>query len=166
MDDLRWEAEGGDRALPPGSVRLNDASLVVLAAVLEQTSPDQARSLNDGNNRLHQASLTSRAAVVKASKDLHATLAPLARSLSSASYSRSNMKALRVGLLTQAVDGKFRHFTAAEQVFLAVETLCLSLSDAEKYSGQMDAWFDTVNAENTFVPAQYSVLAKKMLDAL
>ena len=45
MDDLRWQAEGGKQALPPGSVRLNDASLIVLTAVLEQSSPDQARSL-------------------------------------------------------------------------------------------------------------------------
>ena len=104
--------------------------------------------------------------VVKASKNLHAQLVPLAESLSSATYSSADMRSLRSGLLKQAVDGKFRHYTAAEQVFLAVETLCLSLSEADKYSGQMDAWFKTVEAENSFVPAQYSVLAKKMLDAL
>ena len=166
MDDLRWQPEGGKDALPPGSVRLNDASLVVLAAVLEQSSPDQARSLTGGIHALHQASLDSRAAVVQQARKLHATLSPMAKSLSNATYSASDMRALRKGLLVQAGGGKFRHFTAAEQVFLAVETLCLSLSESEKYETQMDAWFKTVDTENTFVPAQYAVFARKMMDAL
>lgn len=166
MDDLRWQPEGGAKALPPGSVRLNDASIVVLAAVLEQASPDKARSLESGMHDLHQASLVSRAAVVEQAKKLHAQLSPLAESLSNATYSDADMRALRRGLLTQAAAGKFRHFTSAEQVFLAVETLCLSLSESDRYAAQMDAWFKTVDTENTFVPKQYAVLARKMMDAL
>jgi hypothetical protein len=166
MDDLRWQAEGGKQALPPGSVRLNDASLIVLTAVLEQSSPDQARSLTNGVHALHQASRDSRGAVIQQAKQLHATLTPIAESLSSANYSAADMRGLRKGLLSQAASGKFRHFTSAEQVFLAVETLCLSLSEADKYEAQMDAWFKTVDTENTFVPAQYAVLARKMMDAL
>ena len=166
MDDLRWAPEGGSEALPPGSVRLNDASLLVLAAVLDVTSPDAARNLTQGIHSLHQASLKDRAAVMQQAKQLHSTLEPVARSLSSASYSPTDMRALRKGLLAQAAGGKFRHFTGAEQIFLAVETLCLSLSEADKYQVQMDAWFKTVDTENTFVPAQYAVLARKMMDAL
>jgi hypothetical protein len=166
MDDLRWQAEGGAAALPPGSVRLNDASLVVLSAVLELTAPEQARALTQGVQRLHQASRDSRGAVVEEAKQLHASLVPLAESLSTKSYTSSDMRALRKGLLAAAAGGKFRHFTAAEQIFLAVETLCLSLSDSDKYTAQMDAWFKTVDTENNFVPGQYAVLARKMMDAL
>jgi hypothetical protein len=166
MDDLRWAPEGGSEALPTGSVRLNDASLLVLAAVLEVTSPDAARNLTQGIHSLHQASLKDRTAVMQQAKKLHSSLEPVARSLSSASYSPTDMRALRKGLLAQAAGGKFRHFTGAEQIFMAVETLCLSLSEADKYQVQMDAWFKTVDTENTFVPAQYAVLARKMMDAL
>jgi len=76
------------------------------------------------------------------------------------------MRSLRKGLLTQAASGRFRHFTAAEQVFLAVETLCLSLSDVSKYEVQLDNWFKTMDNENSFVPAQYAVFARKLLDVL
>jgi len=47
-------------------------------------------------------------------------------------------------------------------VFLAVETL--SLSGQDKYKRQLDAWFETVADENNFVPTQYAVLARQILD--
>lgn len=166
MDDLRWQAEGGDKALPPGAVRLNDASLLVLAAVLEQTSPAKASVIAEGVHKLHQASLVSKGDVKQEAETLHAALVPVAESLAAASYSESDMRALRGTLLEQAAGGRFRHFTAAEQVFMAVETLCLSLNESEKYTGLMDPWFKTLENENTFVPKQYAVRARLMLEGL
>ena len=166
MDDLRWQAEGGSDALPPGMARLNDGSLQVLLAVLEQTVPQQAGKLAQGIASLHSASLRDRAAVVVAAQNLHAVILPLVETLSAANYTPEKMRALRKGLLTQAANGRFRHFTAAEQIFLAVETLCLSLSEVDTYEVQLDDWFKTMDNENTFVPAQYAVFSRKLLDAL
>jgi len=166
MDDLRWQAEGGNSALPPGMARLNDGSLQVLLAVLEQTAPQQAGKLAQGIDSLHSASLSDRTAVVAAAQNLHAVIMPLVEDLSAADYSPEKMRALRKGLLSQAASGRFRHFTAAEQIFLAVETLCLSLSEVDKYEVQLDKWFKTMDNENTFVPAQYAVFARQLLDVL
>jgi len=55
MNDLRWKAEGGAVALPTGSVRLNDGSLMVFAAVLEVMGQVQAGAIATGINSLHQA---------------------------------------------------------------------------------------------------------------
>jgi len=166
MDDLRWQPEGGSDALPPGMARLNDGSLQVLLAVLEQTAPQQAGKLAQGIGSLHSASLGDRAAVVAAAQSLHAVIMPLVEVLSTADYTSEKMRILRKGLLGQAASGRFRHFTAAEQVFLAVETLCLSLEEVDKYESQLDSWFKTMDNENTFVPAQYAVFSRKLLDAL
>ena len=164
MDDLRYvqEADG----LPPGAVRLNDASLVVLLAVLEITDPDAVDALRRDLTALHRASQQSRERVLAAAQALHARLEPLVEDLSKAQYAPEQQRQLRRELLAQAGAQRFRHFTAAEQVFLAVETLSLSLGDAGRLEGQLDRLFATVEDENDFVPQQFAVLARQMLGAL
>lgn len=164
MDDLRYVREPD--GLPPGAVRLNDASLAVLLAVLEVTEPSAVAALRRDLTALHQASLQSREQVVAAAQALHGRLAPLVESLSQAQYGPEQQRELRRELLKQAAAQRFRHFTAAEQVFLAVETLSLSLGDDARLEGQLDRLFATVEDENDFVPQQFAVLAGQMLGAL
>ena len=164
MDDLRWSSEP-DR-LPPGAVRLNDASLVVLLAVLETLSPDDVSGLRGDLNTLHQASQQSRERVVSAARALHARLEPLVERLSKGNYGPEQQRQLRRELLAQSAAERFRHFTAAEQAFLAVETLSLSLGDAERLKSRLDAWYASVEDENRFVPQQFAVLARQLMGAL
>ncbi|GAB3273497.1 multiheme c-type cytochrome [Parahaliea aestuarii] len=162
MNDLRWSPEG----TPPGTVRLNDASLLVLAEVLDVLGSADAAALRSGIQQLHQASLGSRSAVVAQAKSLAARLDPIARQVSAGSYGAEDMRRLRAGLLQRAAAGRFRHFTAAEQVFLAVETLAISLGDADQLESLLDAWFKSVEDENTFVPQQFAVRANQVLGGL
>lgn len=164
MDDLRWSSEP-DR-LPPGAVRLNDASLVLLLAVLETLSPDDVAGLRADLNALHQASQQSRERVVSAARSLHARLEPLVERLSKGSYGPEQQRQLRRELLAQSAAERFRHFTAAEQAFLAVETLSLSLGDAERLKSGLDALYGSVEDENRFVPQQFAVLARQLMGAL
>lgn len=164
MDDLRWSREAD--GLPPGAVRLNDASLVVLLAVLETLSPDDVAGLRNALNALHQASQQSREGVVSAARALHGRLEPLVERLSKGSYGPEQQRQLRRELLAQAAAERFRHFTAAEQAFLAVETLSLSLGDAERLKSRLDALYGSVEDENRFVPQQFAVLARQLMGAL
>lgn len=164
MDDLRW-AEESDR-LPPGMVRLNDASLVVLLAVLETLSAEEVSGLQKALDELHRASQQSREAVVASARALHARLEPLVEQLSSARYGAEESRLLRRELLAQSAAGRFRHFTAAEQSFLAVETLSLALDDAERLKVQLDALYQSVEDENEFVPQQFAVRARQLMGAL
>ncbi len=164
MDDLRWSAEPDQ--LPPGSVRLNDASLVVLLAVLETLSPGDVAGLRRDLDALHQASRQSRERVVSAARALHARLEPLVERLGKGSYGPEQQRLLRRELLAQSAAERFRHFTAAEQAFLAVETLSLALGDAERLKSRLDALYNTVEDENRFVPQQFAVLARQLMGAL
>lgn len=166
MNDLRWQAEGGQTSLPPGTVRLNDGSLVVLASVLDILGSGKAGTIDKGISSLHQASVESRSAVVTQAKELHAELEAVAAKLSGDSYSTDQLKTLRLGLLQQATAGRYRHFTSAEQIFLAVETLTLSLEENQRLQAPLDAWFKTVEDENVFVPKQFAVRAAKLKEAL
>lgn len=165
MDDLRWAPEGA-AALPPGTVRLNDANLLVLIEVLAILEHDKISELRSGLQQLHRASMESRSAVLNQAKALQQVLEPVARQVSGASYSTERLRGLRSGLLKAAGAGRFRRFTAAEQVFLAVETLSIAVGDNGRLESALDAWFKSVEDENAFVPQQFAVRAKQVMGAL
>jgi hypothetical protein len=166
MNDLRWEPEGSGQALPPGSVRLNDGNLRILAAVLAFLDPTTGDTLLSRINELHRESMADRQAVMAQAKVIQGQLTPLVKQLSNETYSASQLRGLRQNLLMRAGEGDFRHFTSAEQVFLAVETLSLALGDQDKYSDQLNGLFSSVEDENVFVPKQFAVLANKMRNTL
>jgi hypothetical protein len=166
MDKLRWQPEGGGAALPPGAVRLNDGSLVVLQSVLQILSHKMAGELESAINALHTASMTDRASVVAQAAKLHQSLSSLESTLVNSRYSSAQITALRSGLVKRAAAGRFRHFTSAEQAFLAVETLNIALGDNNRLEKQMDGWFATVADENDFVPLKFAVFAKKLAGGL
>ena len=164
MGDLRWQPEPD--GLAPGSVRLNDGSLVVLASVLQGLEPAAASRLQSGLTALHQASLRDRQSVVNAARELAGQIEPVAASLAGGRYEAETLGLLRQALLGEAAGGRYRHFTSAEQVFLAVETLSLALGDEKRYSKQLDQWYQSVEEDDPFVPDQFALLARKMLEAL
>jgi hypothetical protein len=166
MDELRWQPEGGSSALPPGAVRLNDGNLLVLIAVLESLDATAAATLEDGLGGLHGASLVSRDAVASAAATLLAELRDLAGPLTERRYDADTLARLRTQLLVLAKGGRFRHFTAAEQLFLAVETLTIELGDEERLKSLLDALFESVGDENQFIPEQFAVGAGRLGDAL
>jgi hypothetical protein len=166
MDRLRWQPEGGAAALPPGSLRLNDGSLIVLRAVLQILAYQQAGELELAINGLHNASMSDRVSVATVAANLRRTLQSLERPLVNSSYSNDQVSALRTGLVKRAAEGQFRHFTAAEQAFLAVETLNIALGDNSRLEQRMDDWFATIDDENDFVPLQFAVFAKKLMSDL
>ena len=164
MGDLRWQAEPD--GLAPGSVRLNDGTLVVLAEVLNALEPGSGAALAKGLALLHTASLRDRGAVSAAAEALHGNIEPLAERFARESYAESDLRTLRRALLSRAEAGRFRHFTSAEQVFLAVETLSISLGDADRLTQPLDSWFASVEEDDPFVPKQFAVLAGNVLEAL
>lgn len=162
MDKLRWQPEGGAAALPPGALRLNDGSLVVLQSVLQILSLPAAGELESAIRDLHTASMKDRAAVVAQAAKLRTLLGSLEATLVNRDYTNEQIRALRDGLLKRAADGRYRHFTAAELAFLAVETLNIAQGDSDRMQAGMDAWFATVDDENAFVPLQFAVFAGKL----
>lgn len=165
MDELRWAPEG-DPALAPGSVRLNDGPLLVLVDALDVLNPGAARELDRDLWALHQASQASRQEVATVAARLETRLDGIAAMLADLSLEPATLRQLRAALLSRAEGGSYRHFTAAEQAFLAVETLSLLLQDDTQMKTSMDAWFETLADENTFVPQLFAARAGKVGAAL
>jgi hypothetical protein len=166
MDDLRWQPEAVSHGIPPGAVRLNDASLEVLINVLEVLSPSDALILQSGLTQLHQSSLKGSDALLLQVTSLSESLGSLADGIVTESYTDTQLQALRRQLLLRSSQNYYRDFTTAEQIFLAVETLTISLEQEQRFESELNNLYATVSDENNFVAKSFAVLAKQFLSNL
>jgi hypothetical protein len=68
----------------------------------------------------------------------------------------------RCVLLARVGEGKFRDFAAAEQAFLAVETLSIELGEEAALRGPLDRWFDTLRDEHRFRHRDFAAQARRL----
>ncbi len=165
MSPSRWPVEKNSRTVTPGSVRLDDASLVMLISVLESLNNSQSSVLQKSLKSLHQASLKNIKSVREAAKLIQNQLDVLSKTLISKNFSTSQKKAMRKKLLLNTTKGYFRDYSSAEQVFFAVETLSIDLNEFKKYEKNLDKLFDAVD-EDKYYPDQFQVVAKLFLKRL
>lgn len=166
MSDIRWAPQKASRGLPPGVVRLNDASITVLISVLDHLKPEQAVQLSGQLRALHAAARKDSSAVVEQAAQTAGLLDTLATDLAARNYSVADKNALRMSLLKKSSTGEYRDFSSAEQVFLAVETLSISLGESDKHAAWLDKLFATVEDEDKYIPKSFAVIANQFSKAL
>ena len=127
---------------------------------------DAAAQIQRGINELHQSTLTDRNAVVAAAAKLEKILPPLEKAIVDRDYNAADMKRLREGIIKAAANQRYRHFTAAEQAYMAVENLCIELNDDKRLQANLDEWFEIVEKENEFNPQKFAASANRFLGAL
>jgi hypothetical protein len=166
MSDLRWQPEMVNHGNPPGAVRLNDASLEILINALEVLAPNNALILQRGLTQLHQSSLKGSDALLLQAASLSNRLELLTKDVATRSYTSSQLKDLRKQLLLRSAQNYYRDFTSAEQVFLAVEALTISLGQELLFESELDKLYAAMSNENNFVAKSFAVLAKQFLTNL
>ena len=166
MDDLRWQRDARAPALAPGSVRLNDGPLTVLLPALETLDPGAADRLTAQLKALHAAAENDPSELRSVAQRLSGNLQAAADTLADRRFDRETQRTLRRVLLQKSASDDFGYFTAAEQAFLAIETLSIALGDSESLAPRLDALFEALGSETSYVPDQYAVRARQMLEAL
>jgi len=166
MQDLRWQRDDWAPGLEPGSVRLNDGPLRVLGALMSVLDTAGATQLRERVASLHAASVNAPAGMRSRAESLRRELDDLAASLARGSYDQQQQRQLRQRLLEESAGGAFRYYTAAELAFLGVETLSLELGDRERLKPLLDDLFAALGNETDYLPAQYEVQARRLLEAL
>lgn len=166
MDDLRWQRDARAPTLPPGSVRLNDGPLTVLLPALAVLVPERAEDIASQLQALHAAAETDSQLLLDTASSLSSTLGAVAATLADRRFDAPLQRSLRRELLEKSAADQFGYFTAAEQAFLAIETLSIALGDSESLAPRLDALFEALGSETSYVPDQYAVRARQMLEAL
>lgn len=162
MSDIRWKPTAAKAGLPPGVIRLNDANFLMLIELTQVVLPAKAASLRAAVVNLHKSSLSTKIELKKSVEALSAVIDGLDSSLANKRYSKEQTKAVRARLLTQAAKGEYRDFSAAEQAFLAIESITIALKQDVTLENALNAMYDTLNNEDRFSPQQFKSVAAKV----
>lgn len=147
MSDQRWQAS--DRArLPPGSVRLNDASFVMLIAIAGVLKPELELQLREGLQHLHQT-VVSGALFEDAIATLMLLIDEFDRQFELVELS-ARTPALVAALIETASEGKLNDYVVAEQVVMALDMLLSASGQRDANAQWLDAVYLSVAAEHSF----------------
>jgi hypothetical protein len=166
MDDVRWTPLAMHRGLPAGAARLNDGNLVMAVAVGQALSPQRGAALEQAGNALHRSTLRDRGALRVRAAELLTQVEALQHDLADRRFEPAELRQLRGLLLARAGEGKFRDFAAAEQAFLAVETLSIELGEEAALRGPLDRWFATLRDEHRFNHRGFAAQAANLKQSL
>lgn len=166
MEISRWPTEKSSRNVTSGTVRLEDAALVVLTSVLESQQNSKAEQLKSAIKKLHKSSESSKESIINASQEIQTIIKSIANPIIDKTYTNNDKIAMRKKLVNDSIGGVFRDFSSAEQVFLAIDTIIIDLKQEAKYTKVMDKWYETIIDEDKFNPNQFAVFAKLLLKLL
>ena len=166
MSPSRWPIEPLSNNVQPGTVRLEDATLVVLTSVLDALGNTNSVGFKSAIKNLHLSSTKNKTAVIESAKSLMTIIDQFSNTLIEKKYSIGEKRTLRKQLLSDASNNKFRDYTSAEQIIYAVDTLSIDLKDDSKYVKQIDKLYKTLDSEDKFYPDQFKVVSGLFLKAL
>ncbi|MCF6317791.1 MAG: cytochrome c family protein [Proteobacteria bacterium] len=166
MSPSSWPIEPLSSNVAPGSVRLDDAAMVILVSVLDALDNSLSTDLKVAIKKLHNSSTKNKAMVVESAKSIVTVLDRFANSMIDTQYTTVQKKRIRKQLLSDASQNAFRDYTSAEQVIFAVDTLSIDLKDENKYVKQIDKLYETLYFEDKYYPDQFKVVCNLFLKVL
>ncbi|MAP10865.1 MAG: hypothetical protein CMQ61_02305 [Gammaproteobacteria bacterium] len=112
--------------LGPGVVRLNDSNLLMLSAIAQGVSKDMSKQIRKAVRAMHLATGSGWKATKKAAQHIRALVIELNGRLP-ANLDAAAIQAMLSGVMSDGIHGQHRDYAAAEQGFLALDSLLSSL---------------------------------------
>jgi hypothetical protein len=159
MDDLRWDAERKEDGVGPGALRLQDHNLLVLEAVTGVLEPDARAEFSRLRGALLRAGTESVAATRAAASALLDWIGNRAAWRSRA-VGDDTIRSVRRALLAQAAAGRMADYAAAEQAFLALESLSYTLGDVDARQDALDRLYGVVESDRSYDPSAFARTAR------
>ena len=163
IDDKRWTPARAGSGIAPGSLRLQDQHLLILqtvTGVVDSAAAEQ--ELADASLAFVRAGQDSIAALRQASATLSGIVTARKRDWSSRSFDRNTVAAVRRALVQAAARGITSDFSAAEQVYMALESLSYTLGDRQGLSAALDRLYAEVEDDAKFNPSSFSNTAQNV----
>lgn len=163
----KWGPRQGT-GLGPGVVRLNDANLVMFRHVLAPVDKAAAKRVFDETRALHRATTQSREATFGAARRLRATLDELVPKVAAYNYDGASLDAILASIDADAGRGEFRDYAAAEQAYMAAESVVTAFErdgkvDKDKAAllkTKLDTLNDTLKDENNYAMPRFNAALK------
>ncbi len=166
MDDRRWSRSLAGPGIDPGTLRLNDDHLRVLLAIMTVLDPEIRESFAEQVQGLIRAGQQSVVAVRTAATKLAGLIEARRDAWRERRFDRATIVAVRQAIVRSAANGELSDYGAAEQAFLAVDSLNIALGDGDRVRRAVDALFETVADDKTFRPDRFVAAARTLLNGL
>jgi hypothetical protein len=155
----RWREAPG---LAPGSVRVNDSALVMLAAALDALDPAAAGKLREATTALHRAANDGMPAMRAAADSLRQQIPVLRRMLASRGFSAAERNAMLEAILAAAERGEYPDYAAAEQAAMAVTLLLASSGRPLDADPRIEALFTDLKDDERYDAARFSRILNRL----
>jgi len=160
--------------LPPGSIHLNDANLLMLRCLLGRVAPKLGDRLFQGIRALHQATWVSLTEAHKAAEQLRPPLREARIAIVQRDFTREDLRALVLALVAGGARGEFNDYGGAEQAAMALAALADALRAAaaitpqqlEKLTAALKDIDTVLENENAYDPDRLVVSLKSIETAL
>ncbi len=139
----------------PGSLRVNDSSLVILAAALDALDATRAARLRESTAGLHRAAARGMPALREAAAALLDELPVLQRELGAHSFGPAKRSALLRSVLAAAERGEYPDYAAAEQAAMAVTMLLAESGLAVESDPEVEALFADLRDDERYDPERF-----------
>ena len=163
MDDKRWTPARGGPGVSPGSLRLQDQHLVIVQAVVGVIESAAAKTeFAEASAAFVRSGQENIANIGQTSQALITWLDTRKREWSTRQFDKNTIIAVRRALIQSAASGNMSDFNAAEQVYLALESLSYTLDDRQQHTGALDRIYDEVENDSSFDPSSFSRTAQNL----
>jgi len=162
MSDTRWGPTSAKAGMSPGVIRLNDANFLMLLELTKVILPNQHQPLKKAVVQLHQGSVASKAKLESAVNNLKSVVDEIEKGLANTAHSNKTLKTVRARLLAQSASGEYRDFSAAEQVFLAIESITIALQQDATLEKQLNLIYGSLENEDEFSPQKFKAVVTKV----
>ena len=157
MSEQRWQ-QTAKSSLPPGSVRLNDASFVMLFAIANVLDEGLDRDIRAGLRQLHQT-VDKGNDLTKATTHLMSLLDKLDARVDSTSMS-GHAEDLIASIVDTSARSAMIDYVSAEQALMAVDMLLSTTGQRDSHDEWLIKAYESLGKEDSFNPARFSRLMR------
>lgn len=153
MSDTRWKPRVGTR---PGTIRFNDANLLMLRQIVRATLPADAAAFDELVLQLHRGVAGEGGDALEAARRLRQGLDGVVAKLRGREFGDRDLKAIVAGLVDDGMAGHYGDYAGAEQAAMAVASVMNflarrgALGDVRAANAALDRLFETVKDDEKY----------------
>ncbi len=172
-NQLQWRARAST-GLPPGRLRLYDATAVMLRVIADRVAPETAKRLREHMLALHVATTRDWSAVTHEAATVRQAADELIPLLAQHKFDRDDAQALARGVIAVGTSGDDLDYSAAQQQTMALGSILAAMklqgfiddAQVKPLNDALDALYDTVASDQAYRPDKFAQALQQFAEKL
>ncbi len=172
-NQLQWRARAST-GLPPGRLRLYDATAVMLRVIADRGAPETAKRLREHMLALHQATTADWAAVTREAVAVRQAADELIPLLTQHKFDREDARALAHGVIAIGTSGAELDYSTAQQETMALGSILAAMklqgfiddAQVKRLNDALDALNDAVASDQSYRPDKFAQALEQFAEKL